>query len=83
MKTFHCNHCNQLVFFENFRCERCKSMLGFVPELAAIVSFEDAGNGLWRSLHPEHGESLFKPCHNYRFCIAALAAEESSRKPSR
>jgi len=65
MKTFHCNHCNQLVFFENFRCERCKSMLGFVPELAAIVSFEDAGNGLWRSLHPEHGESLFKPCHNY------------------
>jgi hypothetical protein len=65
MKTFQCNHCNQLVFFENFRCERCQSLLGFVPELAAITSFEDAGEGLWRSRHPKNSEALFKPCHNY------------------
>lgn len=53
------------MFFENYQCERCKSLLGFVPELAAITSFEDAGNGLWRSKHPLKSESLFKPCHNY------------------
>ena len=65
MKTFHCNHCNQLVFFENFRCERCESLLGFIPEIAEISAFEDAGDGLWRSRHPEHRDMLFKRCHNY------------------
>jgi hypothetical protein len=65
MKTFHCNHCEQLVFFENFRCERCESLLGFIPELGQISAFEDAGGGLWRSRHPEHNAGLYKPCHNY------------------
>src|SRR5476649_323454 len=65
MKTFHCNHCNQLVFFENFRCERCESLLGFIPEIAEISAFEDAGDGLWRSRHPEYRDTLFKRCHNY------------------
>ena len=43
MKTFHCNSCSHLVFFENVRCERCESLLGYVPELREISAFEDAG----------------------------------------
>ncbi|WP_246217086.1 zinc-binding metallopeptidase family protein [Paraburkholderia panacisoli] len=65
MKTFHCNCCSQLVFFENVRCERCESLLGYVPELAEISAFEDAGEGRWRSLHPRADGALFRQCHNY------------------
>jgi hypothetical protein len=65
MKTFHCNRCDQLVFFENFRCERCDALLGYVPELGEISAFEDAGDGRWRSLHPQADAALFRQCHNY------------------
>src|SRR5436309_724770 len=32
MKTFHCDHCGQLVFFENVRCVNCSHLLAYVPE---------------------------------------------------
>ncbi|AXL48985.1 hypothetical protein DSC91_000611 [Paraburkholderia caffeinilytica] len=65
MKTFHCNRCAHLVFYENVRCERCESLLGYVPELAEISTFEEADEGRWRSLHPRAGGALFRQCHNY------------------
>ncbi|MFM0597675.1 zinc-binding metallopeptidase family protein [Paraburkholderia dilworthii] len=65
MKTFHCNHCSHLVFYENVRCERCESLLGYVPEVAEISAFEDAGEGRWRSLHSDLQGALFRQCHNY------------------
>ena len=65
MKTFHCNRCSHLVFYENVRCERCEALLGYVPELAEISAFEDAGEGRWRSLHPRGEGALFRQCHNY------------------
>jgi hypothetical protein len=65
MKTFHCNRCSQFVFFENVLCERCDALLGYVPELAEISAFEDAGEGLWRSLHPRAEGALFRQCHNF------------------
>ncbi len=65
MKTFHCNRCAHLVFFENVQCERCQAMLGYVPELDEINAFEDAGDGRWRSLHPEANGALHRQCHNY------------------
>jgi hypothetical protein len=39
MKTFHCNRCAQLVFFENVRCERCEALLGYLPDIADISAF--------------------------------------------
>ncbi|TKC88656.1 hypothetical protein FAZ69_12930 [Trinickia terrae] len=65
MKTFHCNRCQQQVFFENVLCERCNALLGYVPELGEISAFESAGDGLWRSLHPGAGTALFRQCRNY------------------
>jgi hypothetical protein len=43
MKVFHCDHCNQLVFFENTRCVSCSHRLGFVPEAMAIRSLDQNG----------------------------------------
>ena len=42
MKTFHCNRCQQLVFFENVFCERCEALLGFLPDVGEISAFEPA-----------------------------------------
>lgn len=66
MKTFHCNRCSQLVFFENVRCERCEALLGYVPELGEISAFEPAErDGIWRSLHPDAQGGLYRLCDNY------------------
>ena len=32
MKLFTCQHCGQLLYFENTSCERCGQALGFLPE---------------------------------------------------
>ena len=65
MRTFHCNRCEHLVFFENVRCERCEALLGYLPELGELSAFEDAGDGMWRSLHPRAEGALYRQCHNY------------------
>ncbi|WP_233887574.1 zinc-binding metallopeptidase family protein [Paraburkholderia flagellata] len=65
MKTFHCDHCNQLVFFENERCERCEARLGYVPQTGEMHAFGDAGEGRWRSLNAQEEGALFRQCHNY------------------
>jgi hypothetical protein len=49
MKIFHCDHCQQLVFYENIRCESCGHALAYLPDLAVIGSLEQAGENLWRS----------------------------------
>ena len=49
MKIFHCDHCQQLVFFENVRCLACGHSLAYVPTLEDVLSLEPAGDGLWRS----------------------------------
>jgi hypothetical protein len=64
VKVFHCDHCNQLLFFENVTCMRCGRALGYLPELADLVSLDriDAGAGLWAS--PRAGRTL-RLCQNY------------------
>jgi hypothetical protein len=78
MRTFHCDKCGQLVFFENIRCENCGSMLGYQPEQRAISAYAPVGNGIWRSLHPATAGQPFKQCANYAqrdVCNWMLAAD--------
>jgi hypothetical protein len=44
MKIFHCDHCQQLVFFENTQCVSCGHVLAFLPDLFEIGSLEVAGD---------------------------------------
>lgn len=81
MKTFHCDKCGQLVFFENVRCENCGSILGYVPEKMAIYSFEEDGAGVLRSPNPYLGGSRYKKCINYAredVCNWMLGADAAS-----
>ena len=65
MKSFHCNRCRRQLFFENVVCEHCHGLLGYVPEVAEICTFEPADGGLWRSLHPGVKGALYRQCDNY------------------
>ncbi len=66
MKLFECRNCGQLVYFENTRCERCGSTLGFAAEHSALLTLTAAGNDRW---HP-----LDQPQQHYRFCANAIHA---------
>lgn len=81
MKTFRCSKCSQLVFFENVVCERCTSLLGYVSELGETCAFEPAGEGLWRNLHPDVQDRLYRQCHNYaveNVCNGMIPADDDA-----
>lgn len=78
MKTFHCDHCRQQVFFENVLCERCGHMLGFVEASNEIGAFEPDGTGAWHSLGPESPGRRYRQCQNYaleRVCNRMIPLE--------
>lgn len=82
MKVFHCDHCGQLLFFENINCLRCGRALAYVPELAHLASLDhrptpDQPNR-WTS--PFTG-TAFRLCDNYskyNVCNWALPEDDSN-----
>jgi hypothetical protein len=62
MKLFTCQHCGQLLYFENTSCERCGRVLGFLPEYMNLSAME-ADGVLWRA--------LAAPDRRYRACANA------------
>jgi hypothetical protein len=44
MRTFACQNCGQLVFFENSNCLNCEAKLGFEPEENEVVTLLDVGD---------------------------------------
>ena len=83
MNVFHCDHCGQLLFFENVNCVRCGRALAYVPELGNLVSLdhrpEEGEHNRWSSpLSP----TPFKLCENYtthNICNWALPFEDPNR----
>lgn len=65
MKVFDCDHCGQLVFFENVFCLSCGHALAYLPDLGVIGSLEPLGDGLWRSPLPEAAGHSYRLCSNY------------------
>jgi hypothetical protein len=63
MKLFECQHCGQLLYFENTRCERCRHVLGYLPDRVLLTALAEDGGDRWRS--------LAVPVRTYRFCANA------------
>lgn len=90
MKSFHCNHCQQVVFFESVSCVNCGRLLAFLPDRRVMAALEpaepdDAGTWLYRPREMIKGESdreigaRYRLCANYRqnnVCNWAVPAEE-------
>ncbi|AMN45317.1 zinc-binding metallopeptidase family protein [Rhodoplanes sp. Z2-YC6860] len=62
MKLFECQKCNQLLHFENTRCESCGSQLGYLRSLETLSVVEPDGE-TWRA--------MAEPEKRYRFCANA------------
>jgi hypothetical protein len=84
MRVFHCDHCGQLVFFENTRCVRCNHRLAYLPDLQLIGSLdgddEDASRP-WQSPLPKASGRSYRLCANYareQVCNWAVPAEDPS-----
>lgn len=45
MRVFTCHHCGQVVFFENDRCLRCQSPLGYVHGWGDLVALTEVAPG--------------------------------------
>jgi hypothetical protein len=63
VKTFHCTHCQNLVFFENSKCLSCEHSLAYLPDRNRMAALEQGGNGQWRE--PGGDDRLYKLCVNY------------------
>ena len=63
MKAFQCDHCGNLLFFENTTCLRCANQLGFIPDFVDLVTIKSAGDNLWRPVG-DRGSSRFRQCQN-------------------
>jgi hypothetical protein len=63
MKVFHCQHCGQMVYFANTRCERCGHLLGYIPDLCALSALVPLGEDRWQPV-----AALDRPS---RFCVNA------------
>ena len=74
MKVFHCDHCQQLVFFENVSCVNCGHTLAYLPDVNDMASLESREDESWQSIAGKQ----YRLCENYskeKICNWAIAAE--------
>ena len=45
MKLFECQHCAQVLYFENVRCEKCGHRLGYIAEANVLSALEHPAPG--------------------------------------
>lgn len=79
MRVFHCDHCGQLLFFENVVCVRCGRALAYVPELHDLTSLDPAGGSQWTSPVDRLAGRTFRLCENYskhNVCNWAVPSED-------
>lgn len=77
MKLFKCQHCGQIVFFENERCERCGYRLGYIAGSHTLSALEPEGD-TWGALADG---GLYRFCTNaaYHACNWLVPAHSPDR----
>lgn len=78
MKLFRCQHCAQLLYFENRQCQRCLHRLGYLPAAAALSAVEE-DNGVWRALALPSGRYQFCANVNFDACNWLIPADSQEQ----
>jgi len=79
MRIFHCDHCDNLVFFENHSCVNCSRQLAFLPDIAEVGSLDPAAENTWVSPLEGASTSGYRLCANYtahNVCNWAIPADD-------
>lgn len=78
MKLFSCDHCGQVVYFENNLCEQCKYPLGFFAEDFTMKPLEKTERGTFRIFNNKES-TTYKYCanHEYGVCNWVISTESS------
>jgi hypothetical protein len=66
MRVFHCDHCDQLIFFENVQCLQCQNALAYLPDAETIGSLQPSGALTWTSSVAQAKGKVYRLCENYR-----------------
>jgi len=80
MKTFHCTHCQNLIFFENVRCLACGRALAFLPDLGIMGALIESPDGLWRAELRQTNVRGYRLCANFdqaSVCNWVVPADEA------
>jgi len=76
MKIFHCDACQQPVFFENIHCLSCHHALAFLPDVEMVGALEQHGE-VWHAAQAPH--RTYRLCANYAredVCNWAVQADD-------
>jgi hypothetical protein len=79
MKLFRCQSCDNLVYFENEKCERCGHRLAYLPESTLVVALEPVDGGRWTPLAPDKAPRFFCDNANFQVCNWLAPNNESGR----
>jgi hypothetical protein len=77
MRTFHCDSCGGLVYFENTSCLNCGAALAYLPDVAEVKALSPAEEQKWQSTTGSH----YRLCQNYvdhDVCNWAVPADDSN-----
>ncbi|NKF22904.1 zinc-binding metallopeptidase family protein [Solimonas marina] len=66
MKVFYCDHCDNLIFFENTVCNRCGNTLAFLPDRRRMGTLVAEGDNRWRLAGKARRRPLYRLCGNYQ-----------------
>ena len=80
MKVFHCNKCQQPIYFQNSVCVSCGSTLAYLPDIADMTALEPVGDGHWRPVSGPAASAVYTLCKNYSeqaVCNWAIGPSES------
>jgi len=81
MKTFHCTHCQNLIFFENVRCLNCERSLAFLPDRGLMAALTPSPDGLWRTELSDGESQGYRLCAHYNgvsVCNWVIPADDPS-----
>jgi hypothetical protein len=75
MKLFKCQHCGQLLYFENTQCVKCGHRLGYVPRAETLSALEPEADN-WRAL--AIAGKLYRFCANAQFDVCNWLIEANT-----
>lgn len=79
MRLFKCNHCGQVLYFENSKCEKCGYAIGFSDQSLQLMPLFEKGINTYK-IYSDNSERLCHYCknHEYYVCNWLVPAERES-----